>query len=135
MNTIDLLKEMGELGVKFKRSEIEPAIDYVSKMLSDKRVIYMTGENDERVISFFSVCYNYEPFYKKKTWDYLPHFPEGNIVYVEKIVSTGWNRKMRELFEIEILKHHPKFEHAVWHRWAKWGDRKTLTVRRVKEHV
>ena len=133
MTTIEVLKTIGEMGGRYKISEFNSIGEYIFKMLTDKRIVDIEGFNGGRAIIFFSICDDYDPFYKKDTWTYRPHFPDGNIAYIEKLISTKWDREMRELFENEILKHYPNAEFGVWHRFAKWGDRKVMR-RRMKKH-
>lgn len=71
--------------------------------------------NDVAFISI-SVCNNYEPYYTKPTWTYLSHKPVGNIVYIEKIVSREWNRKLRNLIEDKITQTYPTVQYAMWAR-------------------
>ena len=131
MNPTQVLSAMGDMGLRYSRKEIYPAYYYISNMINDNRVIVIYKDLLPVAVITFSFCNNYEPFLQKGTWDYKPHEPNGLILYIEKMVSIGWNREIRKDFEYKISELYPNFEIAVWHRWAKWGDRKVIAKRRM----
>ena len=132
MNSVDLLLEMGKIGWRFRRQDVLPMMEYFDAMIKENRVV-MISKNDSMIAMLaFSMCDNYEPFLKKKDWDFLNHDPNGNIMYVEKLVSLYWDKEVRKRFEEIITKVYPRIEYAVWHRFAKWGDRKVIYKRRIQ---
>ena len=134
MKTIEILKFMGEQGIRYKQDELQTIFNYVNSMIRDNRVIEIESQGKIEAILFISVSDNYEPFFKKTTWTYKPHDPRGKIIYVEKLVAKEWNKEMRMQFEELLTNLYPHFELGVWHRWAKWGDRKTIAFRRRAFH-
>lgn len=110
-------------------------LDYFQKMIDDGRIIVIKKDSKIHAFIAFSVTDNPEEFHKKGEWNFKTHNPSGKIVYIEKLISKGWNRDLRFQFEEMILKEYPNLERGVWHRWARWGDRKTFTVRRIKNAV
>ena len=131
MNAVDLMIILGSLGVMFRAKEVMASIDYFSNMIETGRVIIIYKDGDPYAVMTFSITNDYEPFFKKKTWDYLAHDPSGKIIYIEKLVSKGWDRTMRIQFQDEISEKYPNLEYGVWHRIAQWGDRKVITKRRL----
>lgn len=131
MNSISILKFMGELGARFYINRLQEVISYLESMIRDKRIIVIYDE--DRIYAFlaFSIGEDAIEYWKKDIWAYLPHNPRGRTIYVEKLVSRGWNRELRETFERKILELYPHLETGMWHRWATWGDRKVITKRRV----
>ena len=132
MNAILLLKAMGEMGVRYPASHIDEIIDYTTKMYDNGRIITISDPNGLFAVAFFSITDSPEEFLKKGELVYKSHDPVGKIVYLEKLVSRGWNRELRIEFETELLKKYPNITHGVWHRWAKWGDRKVIGKRRLQ---
>jgi len=132
IQSLKILIWMGEHGIKYPVSEGEKAIEYVEKMIFDKRVIYISEDDRLKSMVFYSITDYPENFLKKKTWDYLEHNPRGRTVYIEKAVSDIWNKKIRKIMEEKMLEFYPQLTKAKWHRWAKWGDRQ-VTIRRKKD--
>ena len=133
MNPIEILKFMGEQGARYKPSQLGLILSYLDAMIQDKRIIIIYEENQPYAFMAFSICNDMVQYLKKDLWAYLPHDPHGRTIYIEKLVSKSWNRELRLKFEEEILKLYPQLEKGIWHRYAKWGDRQTYTVRRNKE--
>ena len=129
MNTLDIIKFMGERGGRFPKDSIKEIIHYFSNMIRDGRVVVIYKEKEIYAFVTFALTDEYERFYKKKTWDYVPHDKSGKIMYVEFMVCKQWNKQLRYQFQSEILKLYPQIEEAHWHRWASYGDR-LITWRR-----
>lgn len=102
---------------------------YFHNMIKDGRVIGIYDNGVLYGILAFSLCFEYEPYWKKETWDYVPHIPEGTTLYIELLACKEWNKEIRKTFAKEILARHPQIDLAIWHKWADWGDRK-VTWRR-----
>lgn len=130
MTAIELLKQLGEMGCRYHARELPHAITYFEKMIADNRVVTVATDGNLKAVLVFSLDYDIDKFLKKETWDYLPHNPFGSILYVEKLISTGWSKEIRREFEQAVVRYYPTIEYGVWHRWAKWGDRKVVTKRR-----
>jgi hypothetical protein len=124
MNAYDIIKILGEIGVLFRTKIIDDAIDYFALMLYDERIILIKKDGNPHAIICFSMTDEPEIYLKKKTWDYLSHDVLGKTIYVEKIVSKGWDKELRDQFEREIIKRYPQIEYGVWHREGKHGDRR-----------
>ena len=135
MEAIELLKLMGEMGLHYKPLDLQETINYTSSMIDDERVIVIYENFFPCAVLFFSVTDTPKIYLKKGIWEYRPHNSHGKMVYIEKLVSTKWNRHMRGRIETELLTLYPKLERGVWHRDSKFGDRKVYTPRRVKENV
>lgn len=125
---------MGEMGLRYHQSEIAQAMDYTTRMIEDGRVIIITSHGEPVSIMFISLTNSPDNYLKKENWEYLTHDAHGECVYIEKIISRKWNREIRNLIESELSSRYPSFTYAVWHRWAKWGDRK-VTIKRRINHV
>jgi len=123
MNAIDIIKFMGELGIRFRESEIDQVLFYFSKMIEDKRIVVTEDESGLHTVICFSIGDSIEFFWKKKQWAYAPHDPQGLLFYIEKLISKGWNRSMREYIQAHIQSLYPHLREAHGHRWARWGDR------------
>lgn len=132
MTISDILCVMGEAGIRFDRTVLPKVFNYVSNMIEDNRCITITDDLGNKVgVIFYSVCEEYDAFYKKGKWDYLPHDKDGHIVYIECAASSIWSKELRKLFEDGLLQKYPNLQVGVWHRWAKWGDRRVVTKRRL----
>jgi len=132
MTPIDILLFMGENGIRFKRNEVLSAVDYVTRMIEADRVIIIYENRDVHSVLFFSMSDDTDFFFKKNTWEFRDHDDYGKIVYLEKLVSRGWNKEIRFKVENEILKIHPQMTHGAWHRWDWWGDRMVIAKRRIQ---
>ena len=133
MNAVDLMAILGELRVRYRESDIEPAIAYFTAMLKDSRVIIIRKDYKLYAVLTFSVTNDHEKFLKKGVWEYLPHDPKGSCIYVEKLISTGWDKELRTDFESTVTFLYPQIEYGLWHRWARWGDRQVIA--KVKRRV
>ena len=124
---------MGEMGARYHPDFIRQALEYAHLMLEENRILVIYSGNKPSVIIFFSITDDPLLYHIKPTWHYLSHNPHGKIVVVQKLISIGWNRVMREQLETELIKLYPQLEKAVWIRDSKHGDRHVYTIRRVKE--
>lgn len=131
MDAIEVMKLMGDMGLMYKESELDETICYFMNMIKDERVIKVDKDGTPYAILVYSITDDCEPFLKKRTWEYKPHFPDGKTAYVEKIVSKGFDKELRTIFEQIIRTKYPQIEYGAWHKWAKWGDRKVVTKRRL----
>lgn len=134
MNPITVLKIMGSMGCRYLESKIHLILDYTTKMCDNGRVIIISDSKGPYSVMFFSVTDDPDSFLKKESYEYKSHDPLGKILYIEKLISLGWNKSIRQEFETEILKKFPQITHGEWHRWAKWGDRRVIAKRRL-QHV
>jgi len=78
---------MGRNGARYPADYIDSVIHYVEKMIADERVIVLSDDQKTNSVVFCSVCHDYRPFYIKWDWEYIPHQPDGKIVYTEKLLS------------------------------------------------
>lgn len=131
MDPIQIIELMGEMGYKFNEKDIDPMIAHILNMLKDERIMVINKDSKPYAIMFYSITDSIDEFLVKETWDYKPHHPEGKIVYVEKIISMGWDKDLRRIIEQTVRTKYPQVEYGVWHRWAKWGDRMVVTKRRL----
>lgn len=134
MNAIKLAKIFGEMGCLFLRDELRDALDYFQKMLESDRIVYILNENKPHAFLFISITNEPERFLNKSKWEYLEHDKSGNIVCVEKLISKGWDKETRLLFEKLIVERYPQIDSGIWYRWKKHGDHKVISKRR-KIHV
>ena len=120
------------MGLKFRgEGELDSAILYFINMIHDGRVLEILEDGEPYAICAYSMTNDPDTFLKKGTWDYLPHDSNGSVVYIEKLASKGWDRRLRNIIEHIILTKHQQMEYGVWHKWAKWGDRKVISKRRL----
>lgn len=131
MSPINLLKSIGEMGGRYKVSELHLIMDYATRMLEDKRVVLINLDEKPYACLFFSLTNLESSHLVKGTWDYISHDPDGKYLYVEKLIATKWSKTLRLRFEEEIIKTYPQITHGVWHRWATYGDRIVKSKRRV----
>jgi len=129
MTYLDVLEIMYQLGFKVVRSVVYDVIDYLDNMLRDNRILVINKDGQPYALILFSITNSYEPFFLKSDFDFLPHNPNGRIIYLEKLISKGWDKDLRQQFEETILQIYPQLETAVWHRR---GDRKVVAKRRLQ---
>lgn len=131
MNAVKLAKIFGEMGCLFYQHELKSALDYFQKMLEADRIVYILSDDKPYAFLFISLTNDPDAFLKKGKWEYLDQDEAGKILYVEKLISKGWDKETRVLFEKLITEKYPQIEYGLWHRWAKWGDRKVTSKRRI----
>ena len=98
---------------------------YIELMGQDERIFLIDGHG----VLFYSICFKTAPFAKKPLFNYLPHDVNGDICYIEKVVSSVWNRQIRDAFEEEVIKKYPQLKCAQFHRPSY---NKLKTIRRKK---
>lgn len=130
MDAIELMKDLGEIGCRYRACDIGPAILYFTNMIADGRVLSVKKDGVPTMVITFSVTDDFEPFRVKGFWDYLPHDPNGKTIYFEKLFSKGWDKEARKMIKEIIVGLYPNLEGAVWHRDVSWGDRKVIVKRR-----
>lgn len=121
--SIRLLHFMGEMGIRYLKDEADDAIDYVMRMIADKRVIIIDEDGEGHTVLFFSVCHDSDKFLKKKTWEFKEHEPDGHIFYVEKVVSRKWSKSLTMKIHDIACEAYPQIELGMWHRYGRVGDR------------
>lgn len=119
----ELLCFMGECGFRYKESELRDIYYYVKKMVKDRRVIAVKDGERYHTVIFYSIAQEWEPYLKKGEWEYATHQPGGCCIYIEKAVSKGWNKYIRNSLKQIILDKYPQLHMAKWHRYGNWGDR------------
>lgn len=129
MNSGQIISFISQLGGILPPSALLLAQSYFHAMIKDRRIIAIYKDGALHAIMAFSLCSDYIPFWKKETWDYIPHQSNATTLYIELLAARYWDKEARETFQQEILKRYPQIEQAVWHKWADWGDRK-VTWRR-----
>lgn len=122
---------LGELGYRFRQSEVIPAIDYCNRMASEDRIIEISKDGNHYAILFYSMTDDIKPFLEKGTWDFREHNPQATIIYVEKLVARRWTKELRRDFEAMITAKYPQIEQAIWHRWGKTSDRQVIYRRNL----
>lgn len=130
MKILPILKLMGRTGIKFRLSELEDIFYYIRRMLNDCRVVELCDNGVTHGYLFFSICDDIDAYYKKPTWKYVPQNPNGAILYIEKLVALSWNKDLRKLIQDKFEKNQ-NLGVAIWHRFARWGDRKVIYRRHV----
>lgn len=126
MTSTLILLFLKNIGAKFSEPQAHLAQDYFNRMIKDGRVIAINKDGELHGILAFSLCFDYVPYWKKETWEYKQHEPNGTTLYIEFLAALNWNKEARQTFAQEILKRYPQIEQAVWHKWAHWGDRKVI---------
>lgn len=129
MTAVDLVKILGEFGARF--TDLDPVLTYCVNMITDERVVIVYEDNKPHSVFFYSITDNEETFLKKGMWEYKKQDPQGKILYVEKMVTKGWNRELRNIFELTVCTKYPQIECGCWHRYGRTGDRKVISKRRV----
>ena len=129
MKAIEILKFIGECGGRFKASNLDDLISYIDLMLKDNRVLEIRQPDFLLGFMFFSICREVNLYYAKKPWDFVPHDPSGNIVYIEAMVIREWNKVLRKEIQKRMLALYPNLDTLIWHRYHEDGDR-MITYRR-----
>jgi hypothetical protein len=127
---IRIMQFMGTRGIRYLDTQVANAVEYVDKMVKDKRVILIEDDGFIHSVVFYSVCNDFEPFYKKEMWDFREHDPEGSTVYIEKAVCAKMKKSIATMIRNTIQAKYPKAKIGKWHRWGKRSDREFGTVRR-----
>ena len=122
---------MGECGARYTLDSLPSIVSYIERMLRDGRIACIENSNKVEGYLIYSICNNIDPYYKKKTWVYVPQEPNGKTLYVEKLVCKQWTKELRSKFEEIITEQHPNLYQAVWHRYGKVGDRIVKCRRRL----
>ena len=136
MDAIELMVILGEMKVRYRESDIEPGIEYFNSMIKDSRVIIIRKDYLPYAVLTFSITDEPDKYLKKGPWEYLSHDVNGKTIYIEKLISKGWDKELRRDFESTLTFLYPQIEYGIWHRWAKWGDRQVITkVKRRVENV
>lgn len=120
---LDLLCFMGRQGIRYPKHKMHDVHDYMNRMIEAERIIVINDEQGIHTTIMFSLCEESEPFLKKRTWEYREHNPEGTTFYIEKAVSRGWTRELRNQFKELLLRKFPQLTIAQGHRWGSHGDR------------
>jgi len=131
MNTIEIIEFLCRIGLRFTEKTLKDIVFYINNMIKDNRVIVINKDNEIYCVLMFSLEDNWEKFLKKQNWVYVSHNPFSETVYIEKIVSLGFDKELRKVIESELTKLYPHIKYGIWHRYAKWGDRKVIAKRRL----
>lgn len=131
MKELEVFEFMKLRGMKLDPIQTEEAIRYVSLMLLDQRIIVILRYSDLHTVAFFSICNNPTPYQAKQTWGFLQHDPEGKVVFIEKMVTKGWNKEVRHGLEKVLINRFPQLEEGIWCRDSEQGDRKVTYRRRL----
>ena len=102
--------------------------DYLHEMLKKNRVfVIYDGELIVAVVIYF-LTDDYNKVYKKKTWEVVSDNPEGNQMYIDKLIAGKWNPTIRKAVQMAIQEKFPQIEVAYYHRAPK--DRLVTIMRR-----
>ena len=134
MNSLEILKFLGELGVLYRKRTLPLAFDYVEDMLHNERIIEIRENGLPYAMIFYSVTNDPYSFLKKGEFEFKEHDPYASTVYIEKMISREWTKELRKQFESFLVERYPQLEYGIWHRYSKWGDRQ-VTVKRRFQHV
>lgn len=118
----DILVLFGKCGMRYTPKILSRFLSYVGLMLRDERVVEIRKDGELIGVLLFALDSDLDKFYKKKTWDYVPHNLEGDTVYIELCASLEWNKKLRVQFEEAIVSRFPQIKFGRWHEWKKRGD-------------
>jgi hypothetical protein len=132
-HSINILKFMGEQGMRFPRGSVMCILDYVKDMIRDKRVIELEYEDELQAVLFYSICHDSDKYLKKDTWAYKEHDEDGHIFYFEKMVAKKWNYKFHNQVYNFVTDKYPDVDILKWHKWGKMGDREIVLP--VKKEV
>lgn len=126
MNIEDILTFMGDCGAVFPSFQLEEIIDYFSNMILDGR--FLAIYQDSKISGFitFSLCKNYEPFYRKSSWQFLGDDKSSKKIYIETMVCKKWNKYLRKELEKVLVEKYPQIEQAIWFRDKRDSDFKII---------
>ena len=132
MTSSEVLYLFRRIGFDIDLRVLTKFTDYISSMMKDDRVLIIYENGEPYALLLYSITNNHIPYLLKSDWTYLEHDPDGSTIYIEKLISKGWNKELRQEFERKILERHPQLTDAVWHKWAEWGDRQVTIKRRLQ---
>lgn len=132
MNVIEILKFAGDVGVRFRHKDAESIIDYFFKMVDDNRCVLITENLLPIAVITFSVCNEYDEFYRNSSWDYQQHNPFGKKVYVEFLACKKWTKDIRKKFEAQLVEKYPYIQEGSGLR-HKDAERTVKVKRRAYE--
>ena len=125
-HSLNILKFMGEVGMRFPRGSVFYVLNYVKLMVEDKRVIELETDGKIHAVLFYSLCYDTEKFLKKDTWEFKEHDKEGTVFYIEKMVASHWSIKLHNMVYDFVTDKYKEVEFLKWHKWSKIGDREVV---------
>jgi len=96
-----------------------PFCDYLKEMVRRERV-FIIKEGDEIIaLCFYFLTDDFNLVYKKGTWDLVIDNPEGHQIYIDKLFSSKWTKKVREAVKDAIEEKFPHIEEGIYHREPK----------------
>ena len=99
---------------------------YLAKMRERGRAIVISGMDGPLAICTFFLLEHpmqMRQFYNKDIWEVVPDYPDGSILYIDKLLSTTWDLTIRKMVQTELLLKFPAVRAAVWFRPTKTRDR------------
>lgn len=112
---------------------MNPMAEYFERMGREGRAITLIKDGDKIAIMTFSLCDNYEPYARKDLWEVMPHDPNGNICFIEKLICLDLSRDVFRELEKFLVTKYPQIEYAIWFRPGKKAERKVIYKRRFYE--
>jgi len=93
-------------------------MSYTSEMLRRKRVIAIYGDEGMECILFFFLTdrENLRTFSNRPMWSTPKDNEEGDIIFIDKMISRKWNSTLRRLLQSEIEQKFPNVTEAQWLR-------------------
>ena len=134
MNTEEIVQFMIETGAPIEADALLQIENYFNLMIGDERVMRIEDEGDLIAIVTYSICNDYFDYYAKDIWDYEPHNPLEDTVYVEKLISKRWNIALRKLISQKLIEKYPSLTRGIWHR-ARTNEDSIIKINRRFTYV
>ena len=101
---------------------------YAHQMLKRHRVIVITSDGQIEAILFFFLTFNYQKLYKKSEWQVPDDNPDGNQIYIDKMICKRWAKDIRRKAQELIESTFPDVKSGYYHRAP--NDRCVKIIRR-----
>ena len=122
----EILILLFKAGLKCDHRQLRKIYDYTLAMIRDSRAVMFYKDKKLIGIAYFSVCNSIDSYQDKPLWQYIPHNPAGEIVFIEKVVALKWNKHLRDLLEAEIAENYKNAKIAVAYRPSPAEDRQRI---------
>lgn len=99
---------------------------YLAAMAAKNRLLYIVRDN--QVIGWTTVWVGSEDdiyrFHHREMFSLTHDDPNGEIVYMDYLVCSEWNKEIRNLITSQLAQKFPNHKKLVWYRPTTTFDRK-----------
>lgn len=112
----NLANLMQNWGYEIKSTEYENFSNYLQAMLTKNRVMLIWDKGLISCVIIYFLTNDVENAYKKSTWEVPQDDPDGDKIYVEKMVCSGWSGGLRKLVYEAFKEKFPQVTEVHYHR-------------------